>query len=101
MKRLYHDPAARPEHARPRTAAGASPAGRRGRGDGRILPLPRTHSHADWLDERDARLPAPPDQRVQLVSENGQTVGSTAASNAERMAAALTPRYGPLTVVPA
>jgi len=41
------------------------------------------------------------DQRVQLVRENGQTVGSTAASNAERMAAALTPRYGPLTVVPA
>ena len=100
MKRLYHDPAARPEHARPRPAAGASPAGRRGRGDGRILPLPRTHSHADWLDERDARLSAPPD-RVQLVSENGQTVGSTAASNAERMAAALAPRYGPLTVVPA
>ena len=57
MKRLYHDPAARPEHARPRPAAGASPAGRRGRGNGRSLRLPRTHPYVDWLDERDARVP--------------------------------------------
>jgi len=35
------------------------------------------------------------------VTESGRTVGRTSASNAERMAAALEPRHGPLTVVPA
>lgn len=76
-----------------RTAAGASPAGR-------ILRPARTYSYPDWLDEHDAP-PAPPDPPVKLVSENGETVASTAASNADRMAAALAPHYGPLTVAPA
>jgi hypothetical protein len=56
--------------------------------------------YADWLDERDARVSAPPDPRVQLVTVSGKTVGSTYASNAERMAAALEPRHGPLRVAP-
>jgi hypothetical protein len=34
------------------------------------------------------------------VTESGETIASTSESNAERMAAALEPRYGPLTVVP-
>jgi hypothetical protein len=63
--------------------------------EGRILRLARTHAYADWLDERDARLPAPTEQRVLLVTGSGKTVGRTAASNAERMAAALAPGYGP------
>ena len=54
-----------------------------------------------WLDERDARVPLPPDRRVRLVTESGQTIGRTSESNAERMRAALEPRHGPLTVVPA
>jgi hypothetical protein len=54
-----------------------------------------------WLDERDARVPAPPDPRVRLVTESGSTVGSTRESNAERMASALEPCCGPLSVVPA
>jgi hypothetical protein len=81
-------PGARPEHAR----------SRRGAADGGILRPAHTYSFTDWLDENDARLPADPG--VQLVSENGQTVARTAASNAERMAAALAPHYGPLTIVP-
>jgi hypothetical protein len=56
---------------------------------------------ADCLDERDARRPSPPpDPPVRLVTESGKTVGRTSASNAERMAAALEPHHGPLTVVP-
>jgi hypothetical protein len=84
-------PGARPEHAR----------SRRGAADGRILRPARAYSYADWLDEHDAdaRLPAAPDPGVRLVSENGETVASTAASNAERIAAVLAPNYGPLTVV--
>jgi hypothetical protein len=35
------------------------------------------------------------------VSESGKTIASTAESTAERMAAALEPRHGPLTIVPA
>jgi hypothetical protein len=35
------------------------------------------------------------------VTESGKTIQRTAESNAERMAAALEPRHGPLTVVPA
>jgi hypothetical protein len=54
-----------------------------------------------WLDERDARPPVSPDPRVHLVSESGQIAGSTSASNAERMRAALEPCHGPLRVVPA
>lgn len=54
-----------------------------------------------WLDERDARVPASPDPRVHLVTESGRTAGSTCESNAERMASALEPCYGPLSVVPA
>jgi len=103
MQRLYRrdrDPAARPEHARSRAAERAAPAGRRRTADGRILRPARPYSYADLLDEHDAP-PAPPDPPVKLVSENGQSVGSTAASNAERMAAALAPHYGPLTIVPA
>jgi hypothetical protein len=75
-------------------------AARRRTGSARIRRL-----HADayeaWLDERDARLPAPPDPRVRLVTESGRTVGSTSESNAERMASALEPRCGSLSVVPA
>jgi len=78
----------------------AAPAGRRRTADGRIPRRARPYSYADLLDEHDAP-PAPPDPPVKLVSENGQSVGSTAASNAERMAAALAPHYGPLTIVPA
>lgn len=48
-----------------------------------------------------AEHPAPPDRRVRLLTESGETVGSTSESNAERLSAALEPRYGPLTVVPA
>jgi hypothetical protein len=44
-----------------------------------------------WLEE----------PRVRLVTESGKTAGSTSASNAERMRAALEPRHGPLRVVPA
>jgi hypothetical protein len=63
--------------------------------------LDRLRSYADWLDERDARLPAPPDPRVQLMTDSGKTIASTRESNAERMSAALEPLYGPLTTVPA
>ncbi len=68
---------------------------------GRDLRPARSQSYADWLDERDARFPAPPDRRVRLVTESGETIASTVESNAGRMAAALEPRHGPLTVVPA
>jgi hypothetical protein len=57
--------------------------------------------YADWLDDRDARLPAPPDPRVHLVTESGKIVGRTSESNLERMSAALEPHHGPLTAVPA
>jgi transposase len=87
------------KQARRRRVAGSSSA-RRASG-GRIPRPARAQSYADWLDERDARPPAPPDPLVRLVTESGKTVGRTSASNAERMAAALQPRYGPLTVVPA
>jgi hypothetical protein len=43
--------------------------------------------HEHWLDERDARVPAPPDPRVQLVTKSGKIVGSTSESNLERMSA--------------
>jgi hypothetical protein len=46
-------------------------------------------------------LGASADRRVRLVTESGETVGRTRQSNLERMTAALEPRYGPLTVVPA
>ena len=39
--------------------------------------------------------------RQPLVTESGSTVGSTRESNAERMASALEPCCGPLSVVPA
>ena len=61
----------------------------------------RGGDYGAWLDERDARVPLPPDRRVRLVTESGQTIGRTSESNAERMRAALEPRHGPLTVVPA
>jgi hypothetical protein len=108
MKRLdhlYRNPEARPEHARTLKAASppppSAPAARWRATGGRILRLDRSWSYADWLDERDARVPAPPDPPVRLVSESGKTIGGTCESNAERMAAALEPRQGPLTVVPA
>ena len=82
-------------------AAGPSPSSAKRASGGRILRPARVQSYADWLEERDARPPAPPDRRVRLVTESGRTVGRTSASNAERMAAALEPRHGPLTVVPA
>jgi hypothetical protein len=53
------------------------------------------------LVDDDARVPAPPDTPVRLVNESGKTVGKTSASNAERMAAALEPRNGPLKILPA
>nr|MBA3374559.1 hypothetical protein [Actinomycetota bacterium] len=81
-------------------AAGPSPSSAKRASGGQIL-RPRVQSYADWLEERDARPPAPPDLPVRLVTESGRTVGRTSASNAERMAAALEPRHGPLTVVPA
>ena len=71
------------------------------RASGRDLRPARSQSYADWLDERDARFPAPPDRRVRLVTESGETIASTSESNAERMSAALEPHYGPLTVIPA
>jgi hypothetical protein len=75
-------------------------AARRRAGSARIR---RFHpdSYEAWLDGRDARVAAPPDPRVRLVTESGRTVGSTSESNAERMASALEPRCGPLLVVPA
>ena len=81
--------------------AGPSPSSAKRARGGRILRPARVQSYADWLEERDARPPAPPDLPVRLVTESGRTVGRTSASNAERMAAALEPRHGPLTVVPA
>jgi hypothetical protein len=89
------------KQARRRRAASPSPSSARRASGGRIPRLARVQSYADWLDERDARLPAPPDPPVRLVTESGKTVGRTSASNAERMAAALEPRHGPLTVVSA
>ena len=71
------------------------------RATGARIPSPRSQSYADWLDERDARVPAPPDPRVQLVTESGKIVGSTSESNLERMRVALEPHHGPLTAVPA
>ncbi len=47
----------------------------------------RTGSYLDWLDERDARVPAPPDPPVRLVTGSGKKIGRTGESNAERMAA--------------
>ena len=82
-------------------AAGPSPSSAKRASGGQILRPARVQSYADWLEERDARPPAPPDLPVRLVTESGKTVGRTSASNAERMAAALEPRHGPLTVVPA
>jgi hypothetical protein len=70
------------------------------RADGRMLRREREFSYTDWLDERDARRLAPPEQRVRLVTASGKTVGRTGASNAEHMSATLEPRYGPLTVLP-
>jgi hypothetical protein len=105
-------PARAPEQAR--TSAIASPSSHRepddaGRpasatGPWRTSDGRRVRFHPDsyeaWLDEHDARVPAPPDPRVRLVTESGRTVGSTCESNAERMAAVLAPRHGPLRVVP-
>jgi hypothetical protein len=67
---------------------------------GRMFAPRQSYSYADWLDERDARRPAPPQQRVRLVTASGKTVGRTGASNAEHMSATWNPRYGPLTVLP-
>jgi hypothetical protein len=64
-------------------------------------PRSRPGSYEHWLDEHDARLPGRPDPPIRLVTESGKTVGRTSASNAERMAAALEPTHGPLTIVPA
>ena len=101
MRRLlgsgYRNPERAPEHA----ARPASRAGRRRASGGRILRLDRPSSYADWLDERDARLSAAPDPHVQLMTDSGKTIASTRESNAERMSAALEPRFGPLTTVPA
>jgi transposase len=93
------------EQARTRKTASPSPpsataAPRRASG-GRILRPARPQSYAGPVGEGDARVPAPPDRRVRLVTESGKTIASTAESNAERMAAALEPRHGPLTIVPA
>ena len=73
----------------------------RGRASGARIRCFRPDSYEAWLDEHDARVPAPPDPRVRLVTERGRTVGSTCESNAERMASALKPRHGPLTVISA
>jgi DNA-binding transcriptional MocR family regulator len=61
----------------------------------------RFGTYPHWVDERRARPPVSPDPRVRLLNESGETAGSTSASNAERMRAALEPRHGPLRVVPA
>jgi hypothetical protein len=82
-----------------RSAADPASAASRPSPGGRSPRRERPLSYAGWLDERDARLPAPPDRRVRLVSASGKTVRRTSESNAERMTAALEPRYGPLTVV--
>lgn len=58
-------------------------------------------SYTDWLDERDARTPAPPDRRVHLIDATGKRVGSTYQSNAQKAIAALQPQHGPLTIVDA
>jgi len=73
----------------------------RGRIDRDLFRRLNASPYADWLDERDARVPAPPDPRVQLVTESGKIVGSTSESNLERMRVALEPHHGPLTAVPA
>jgi len=68
---------------------------------GRVQHPGRSSADSAWLDERDAQLPAQPDPRVRLVTASGKTIASTNESNAERAAAALEPRHGPLTIVPA
>ena len=83
-----------------RAAADPASAASRPSPGARIPRRERPLSYADWLDERDARVPAPPDPRVRLVTASGKTVGRTSESNAERMASALGPRHGPLTVLP-
>ncbi len=52
-----------------------------------------------WLARHDARASAPPEPRVRLLNESGETVGRT-ASHADQMAASLRRRHGPLRVVP-
>jgi hypothetical protein len=89
-------PARRPK----RPAADPASAASRPSPGGPIPRRERPFSYSDWLDERDAGLPAPPDPRVRLVSASGKTVGRTSESNAERMASALEPRHGPLSVLP-
>ncbi len=73
----------------------------RGRIDRDLFRRLNASSYADWLDERDARVRAPPDPPVHLVTESGKIAGSTNESNLERMRAALEPHHGPLTAVPA
>ena len=107
-------PARAPEHEQTRAVASPSSpseesdcAGRpasaaaRGRASGARIGRFRPGSYEASLDEHDARVRAPPDPRVRLVTESGRTAGSTCESNAERMASALEPCYGPLSVVPA
>jgi hypothetical protein len=73
----------------------------RGRIDRDLFRRLNASPYEAWLDERDARVPAPPDPRVHLVTESGKIAGSTSKSNLERMRATLEPRCGPLTAVPA
>ena len=37
-----------------------------------------------WLDERDRRLRAAPEQRVQLVTESGETIASTSEKDVSK-----------------
>ena len=55
LQRLERAPRVPTMQARSRAAAAASPPGRGG-GEGRVLRSARTHSYADWLNERDARV---------------------------------------------
>jgi hypothetical protein len=94
--------AAGPSPPTPADAGPAAATSECGRAAGGRLQRPgRSSAYAAWLDERDAQLPAPADPRVRLVTASGTTIATTNESNAERVAAALEPRHGPLTIVPA
>ena len=67
----------------------ASTAVRRRATGGLIVCLDRPWSYADWLDERDARHLVPPDRRVRLVTESGETIASTSEKDVSKQRIAL------------